>query len=149
MAGRMAGPVSEFAALLDDIMAERAEGDTSNPRISVDYLAAVEELHSGRIRFAEEAVRAEYATADEHKHKVRPARQKIDPPSIDPLDVARELGLDGGRPPRDLDRVRRDFAFRNHPDRVAVELRERAMVRMQIANMLIDEAKRASVRSGR
>jgi hypothetical protein len=146
MAGHTAGPVSEFAALLDDIMAERAEDDKPNPRISVDYLAAVEELHSGRIRFGEEAVRAEYATAEEREPKARPARQKIDPPSIDPTDVARELGLDGGKLPRDLDRVRRDFAFRNHPDRVATELRERAMVRMQIANMLIDEAKRAGMR---
>lgn len=142
----MAGPVSDFAALLDDIMAERAEDDEPNPRISVDYLAVMEELHSGRIRFAEESVRAEYASAEQRKP--RAPRQQVAPPSIDPIDVARELGLGNGKPPRDLDRVRRDFAFRNHPDRVAVELRERAMVRMQIANMLIDEAKRAGSRKG-
>lgn len=148
MAGHTAGPVSEFAALLDDIMSERAEDDKPNPRISVDYLAAMEELHSGRIRFGEEAVRAEYAAAKERKPRARTTRRKIDPPSIDPVDVARELGLDGGKLPRDLDRIRRDFAFSNHPDRVAAELRERAMVRMQIANMLIDEAKRAGMRKG-
>jgi hypothetical protein len=28
----------------------------------------------------------------------------------------------------------------NHPDRVPPHLRQRAMIRMQIANMLIDEA---------
>ncbi len=43
-------------------------------------------------------------------------------------------------------RKRRAFAFKNHPDRVAPHLRQRAMVRMQVANMLIDEAKKATRR---
>lgn len=38
--------------------------------------------------------------------------------------------------------MRRDFAFHNHPE----HLRARAIIRMQVANMLIDEAKRDRVR---
>ena len=41
----------------------------------------------------------------------------------------------------ELDRARRSFALRYHPDRMPEEMRERAALRMQIANMLIDEAK--------
>lgn len=64
------------------------------------------------------------------------------PPETTPEAIARELALGRIRHPRDLDRLRRDFAFRNHPDRVRPEWRERAMIRMQIANRMIDEAKR-------
>jgi hypothetical protein len=64
------------------------------------------------------------------------------PPSVQPELIAAELGLDRAMPPKALDQLRRAFAFKNHPDRVKPELRERAMVRMQIANRLIDEAKR-------
>ena len=45
--------------------------------------------------------------------------------------------------------MRRSFAFANHPDRVAPHLRQRAMIRMQVANMLIDEAKRRAVAGAR
>ena len=71
-------------------------------------------------------------------------------PPIEPEAIARELGLEKLQAVRDFSRVRRDFAFRNHPDRVAPHLRERAIQRMQVANVLIDEAKRralAKVRS--
>ena len=44
---------------------------------------------------------------------------------------------------------RRAFAFKNHPDRVAPHLRQRAMVRMQVANMLIDEAEQKAARRER
>lgn len=53
-----------------------------------------------------------------------------------------ELGLDRAKGTADFNRLRRSFAFRNHPDRVAPHLRQRAMVRMQVANMLIDDARR-------
>ena len=57
-------------------------------------------------------------------------------------DIERYRGARIGREkPETLDRLRREFAFRNHPDRVAPELRQRAIVRMQIANRMIDDAK--------
>ena len=54
----------------------------------------------------------------------------------------RELGIKPKSKPEELDRARRAFAMRYHPDRVPEEHRERAVLRMQIANMLIDKAKR-------
>ena len=57
--------------------------------------------------------------------------------------LARELGIGPQSRQDDLDRARRAFAMRYHPDRMPEEHRERAALRMQIANMLIDEAKRA------
>nr|WP_230978897.1 hypothetical protein [Mesorhizobium composti] len=121
-----------------------------------DYLAVADELHSGRIRVAGEAVAAEYretgadmaaefaalleqaraALADE-----QPLPQEVLPP-IDPDAIAAELGLDRPATELDLSRLRRSFAFANHPDRVAPHLRQRAMIRMQVANMLIDDAQR-------
>ena len=68
-------------------------------------------------------------------------------PSIEPEAISRELGLSGSMPSAELGAKRRAFAFKNHPDRVAPHLRQRAMVRMQVANMLIDEAKKAARRS--
>lgn len=56
-----------------------------------------------------------------------------------------ELGLDTPKAVADFGRMRRSFAFSNHPDRVAPHLRQRAMIRMQVANMLIDEAKRRAL----
>ena len=44
--------------------------------------------------------------------------------------------------------MRRSFALANHPDRVAPHLRQRAMVRMQLANMMIDDAKRRAAKKG-
>jgi len=66
-------------------------------------------------------------------------------PPIDPESIAAELGLNQPKSTADFGRMRRSFAFTNHPDRVAPHLRQRAMIRMQVANMLIDEAKRRAV----
>jgi hypothetical protein len=152
------GAKRDFASLLDDLFAASDAGGeaAAAPSIPFDYLAVVDELHSGRIRVAGEAVAAEYreagadmaaefaalleqaraALADE-----QPLPQEVLPP-IEPDAIAAELGLDGSAPTPDLGRLRRSFAFANHPDRVAPHLRQRAMIRMQVANMLIDEAQR-------
>jgi hypothetical protein len=62
-------------------------------------------------------------------------------PETSPDAIIRELALHRIADLKSLDRVRREFAFRNHPDRVRPEWRDRAMARMQTANRLIDEAK--------
>ena len=54
--------------------------------------------------------------------------------------VARELRLSDGLAPAELHRIRRAFAFRNHPDRVSTPLKRRALQRMTEANALIDAA---------
>ena len=54
--------------------------------------------------------------------------------------IRRELGLADIRTTRDLRQARRRFARANHPDRYPVWLRPRCLLRMAIANALIDEA---------
>lgn len=54
--------------------------------------------------------------------------------------VAAELGLTRELTVDDLNRVRRDFALANHPDRVAPALGHYATQRMTAANTLIDQA---------
>ena len=129
----------DFASMLDELLAERAREPDRAHLQSMDYLSVVEELHSGRIVFSDEGLHAAYASASE------PAIAEPQP-SVDPEEIARELGLEGAAKPRDLDRLRRDFALRNHPDRAPEHLRARAVIRMQVANMLIDEAKRRRLR---
>lgn len=147
-------PGADFASLLDEAMVDEDEEGKASLSGSVDYLSVVEELHSGRIHFSAEAARREYlATEGLEAEAVRatPTIQAppLEPslPSVDPSDIARELGLGSRSAKRNLDHLRREFAFKNHPDRVGDEMRGRAIVRMQIANMLIDEAKRARSKS--
>lgn len=152
----------DFASLLDDLFQaatpEAEEAAPAAPSIPFDYLSVVEELHSGRIQVSGEEASAEYraaaATIEEVLHELDlrraevaapplEAEPELEPwPSTDPEDIARELGLALLRSRDDFARARRAFAFANHPDRVAPHLRETAIVRMQIANVLIDEALR-------
>lgn len=159
----------DFASLLDDLIvaSERGEFEPA-PTIPFDYLAVAEELHSGRIRVAGETVAAEYreagasladefdslfdmfrteigAEAEVVEEPVEP--EEAEQPSIDPEAIAAELGLAEAKP-ADLAKMRRSFALANHPDRVAPHLRQRAMVRMQLANMMIDDAKRRAAKKG-
>ena len=52
--------------------------------------------------------------------------------------IARELGLRADLALAELRRIRREFAKKNHPDRIEPALRVNAARRMTIANMLID-----------
>ncbi|WP_082550064.1 hypothetical protein [Mesorhizobium sp. Root157] len=148
--------------MLDDLFVtssvedEAAPQPAPQPANAVDYLAVVDELHSGRIKVSEEALAAQYREtghdlATEFAALLDQARlalageiaQPEKLPAIDPETIATELGL--GRPGIDYGQLRRSFAFANHPDRVPPHLHERAMIRMQVANMLIDEAKRKAL----
>ena len=60
--------------------------------------------------------------------------------SLDPDDIADELGLSAMSSAEALSSIRRKFALQNHPDRVRPAYRDRANQRMTIANMLIDQA---------
>ncbi|HEY6632492.1 MAG TPA: hypothetical protein VIZ90_13645 [Rhizobiaceae bacterium] len=133
------------------------------PSIPFDYLAVAEELHSGRIKVSREAAASEYRQAGEAMEaefeamlgevgmdEPAPAPAEpgaalsIEPPSIEPDVIALELRLDDASP-GDLGRLRRAFALKNHPDRVAPHLRQVALARMQVANGLIDEARRRAL----
>lgn len=142
----------DFGSLLDELMAAIPAADEARvrPNIPFDYVSVAEELHSGRIRVSPDAVAAEYRDAEEAAEAAEILFAAVDQalaaetlPSTEPKAIAKELGLDSNVvPAEELSRRRRTFAFRNHPDRVAPHLREVAMVRMQVANSLIDEAER-------
>jgi hypothetical protein len=60
------------------------------------------------------------------------------PPKNEDEAIARELGLGADLAVVELRRIRREFAKKNHPDRIEPALRVNAARRMTIANMLID-----------
>lgn len=84
---------------------------------------------------------AEEAYAEEAAEKMPPAEPRPSEPGRPRSEqdvIAEELGLGRALGKADLERLRRDFAKRNHPDRCAPALRSTAARRMSIANMLID-----------
>ena len=138
-------------------MAEKPGESAPRPTIPFDYLAVAEELHSGRIKVSGEAAAAEYREAGEGAEaelsalleefdveETPAAPEAAELPSIEPDAIKLELGLDKALP-ADFGRLRRAFALKNHPDRVAPHLKQRALQRMQVANGLIDEAKRRAL----
>ena len=153
------GTNRDFASLLDDLFvaADKPVETAPRPTIPFDYLAVADELHSGRIEVSGEAAAAQYREAGEGAEAELPALlgevdvmealtapEIIEPPSIEPDAIAAELGL-ADAAPADFGKLRRAFALKNHPDRVAPDLRQRALQRMQVANGLIDEAKRRAL----
>lgn len=149
----------DFGSLLDQLIAAADEADPADeddgapaPSLRVDMLAQIERLQAENMAlFPDRALR-------EYGDNAQPAPQEGAGPAetaahlqpaledlffLDPESIARELGIKPKSKPDELDRARRAFALRYHPDRMPEELRERAALRMQIANMLIDEAKRA------
>lgn len=163
---------SDFASLLEDLFvaAEKPEEGGGRPTIPFDYLAVADELHSGRIRVSDTAAAAEYrsvaegveaelaalldelaveaATAEQRDTVQTPEEIAPETLSVEPEEIAVELGLDTARP-ADLGQLRRAFALKNHPDRVPPLLRQRALQRMQVANVLIDEARRRALPKAR
>jgi hypothetical protein len=154
----------DFATLLKDLLAESEKGG-AGPQgpasVSFDYLSVAEELLSGRITVADETVAAVYreesgevddtveALFEAAGAVVEPEPEPVDLPPVEPEAISRELGLQGNMPIAHLAHIRRAFAFRNHPDRVAPHLRQRAQQRMQVANMLIDDARRRALAAAR
>ena len=67
-----------------------------------------------------------------------PARRSGDTP----IEIAAELGVGAALTVDQLMSRWRDFVWRNHPDRQPEAARERANVRVAIANMLYDRARR-------
>jgi hypothetical protein len=151
--------------LLDDLFVAADEPVEPAPRatISFDYLAVAEELHSGRITVSGGEAAAEYREAGEGIEaeleallgEVGVEQDITEPPAeivielpVEPEIIAVELGLNEAKP-ADLGRLRRVFALKNHPDRVPAHLRQNALKRMQVANGLIDEAKRRALAKAR
>ncbi len=150
---------SEFAALLDELIEARERearqrenaSDVRTPSMPFGLVGAQDAADAFFASVPGEvvadlyrqnaALRPESISIDN-----APGIEMPDPmpslPSIEPADIAGELALSAARNPHDIDRIRREFAFANHPDRVDPALRERAEIRMRIANMLIDQVKK-------
>ena len=62
--------------------------------------------------------------------------------------IAQELGVGATLTLRELASRRRDFIWRNHPDRQPVHARGRAGARVALANALYDAARRKLAKSG-
>lgn len=71
-----------------------------------------------------------------------PEPLRAEPAKTEDQLIAAELGLSPDLATVDLQRIRRDFAKKNHPDRFEPARRSTAARRMSIANMLIDEQMR-------
>ncbi|GHC61859.1 hypothetical protein [Limoniibacter endophyticus] len=149
----MATREGDFASLLDDLFDKVQPASVTPVQASaIDALNVADELYSGRIKVSATVAENIYREAREALGEgVRPAEPDVEEAGpddkVDQEAIAAELGLrrafwQSKLKPDDFDRIRRNFAMQNHPDRVAPHLRQRALVRMQIANMLIDEAKR-------
>ncbi len=148
----------DFTSLLDELMEatrqaeERESADGPAPSLQVDMLAQIERLQAENVTLFADNVMREYdanaGTDGARTHKgagdrpgdLQPALEDLF--FLDPDSISRELGIRPKSKPEELDKARRAFAMRYHPDRVPEEFRARAALRMQIANMLIDEAKR-------
>lgn len=148
---------SEFATLLDEMIAAKAREEDVSPRPAMPFgfVAPDDAVETLWASVPREFVAGLYRDTDAKGFvEDAPGIQTPEPPplplpSIDPEEIAAELRAAHARAPKDFDRLRREFALANHPDRVEPRLRERALVRMQIANMLIDNAKRAANVGGR
>lgn len=155
-----AGADLDFATLLDELIAASGEStedgeDFARPSLHVDLLAQIERLQAENVALFPDRALHEYgenagpaATQADAAPQQAGQEASLQPALddlffLDPQTIARELGIEPKARVEDLDRARRAFALRYHPDRVPEAFRERAALRMQIANMLIDEAKRS------
>jgi len=124
-ASRSAGITLESAASM-------REHQLRNVQVSVD--AVVSSLRDTRAA-APSASLDHYLEHQVVKHVQPRAALKTDPHAI-----AAELAISDRMSIADLNRLRREFALANHPDRFVNEDRDDASRRMTIANMLIDNA---------
>lgn len=141
----------DFASLLDEALASNGtEGSTAPARPKIPFNILGRRAADRTATVSDPEVAAEYLFAAADHFSIEPElSQLIEQPSIEPFDIARELRLTGRETPDTLDHIRREFAFANHPDRVSEDLRDRALIRMQIANRMIDDAKERSAKISR
>lgn len=131
--------LNNFEALIEDLFAKTDPQDEA-PKVphqfSIDSLEAAWELASN--------ARAMPVSPEESNKSFSPGygydgAEAVPDVSLDPGKIVGELGLHPEALEADIIALRREFALRNHPDRVPVELRDMATQRMMIANDLIDQ----------
>jgi len=137
------GAPSERAKRDDDqISAEDAPRPPPRLRSILGHISWPWRIGSGALRFAPAA---SYAEEDAELAEpvatgpgAKPAQPQPSPPQTEDEAIAEELGLHADLATAELQRIRRNFAKKNHPDRFAPAQRIGAARRMSIANMLID-----------
>jgi hypothetical protein len=127
---------SSFEMLIDDLF-DRDDRSNEVPRPSHPF-----SLNS--LEAAWELTVSSRGGIDERNARPRPKYFSDDSSNtepdafLDPNKILLELGLHSNLSEADVATLRREFALRNHPDRVPVELRDLATQRMMIANDLMD-----------
>jgi hypothetical protein len=133
-------PPSSFETLIEDLFG-RADRQDEAPKpshqFSINSLEAAWELAAQARAMPHGADRdgEGQAAAPAYGYDRNDAARDV---SLDPAKIVGELGLRAGASDADITLLRREFALRNHPDRVPAELRDVATQRMMIANDLID-----------
>ncbi|MBS0235481.1 MAG: molecular chaperone DnaJ [Proteobacteria bacterium] len=126
---------SSFETLIDELFVRENEHvDAPRPnRFTIDSLEAAWALAAnsrGRSPERERRPKNPYSSDDD---------ANLDAETLlDPNKILLELGLDSNFSETDIAILRREFALRNHPDRVRDDLRDLATQRMMIANDLMD-----------
>jgi hypothetical protein len=131
MPNRKAAPRAEFPDVLNAVL--EAAGDVPGDDLPPDragwrmyaFLGAITQSPAG-------APASLYASAEP------PAGDEFEIPGLET--VPDDLRLTARMTTDDLHRIRREFALKNHPDRVPPAFRALATSRMVAANTLIDEA---------
>lgn len=127
---------SRFELLINELFSadDRPAGAPRPNRFSIDSLEAAWGLaaHSRGNR-SEERIRPKIPYPSEADGDEAPLEL------LDPNKILLELGLDANFSEADIVTLRREFALRNHPDRVHPDLRDLATQRMMIANDLMDQ----------
>lgn len=126
---------SSFEMLIDDLFGrdDRPAGAPRPPHFSINSLEAAWELaassRGGKEQNSKPSPPNHYAVdgADTGAESF-----------LDPNKILLELGLNSNFSEADVAALRREFALRNHPDRVPAELRSLATQRMMLANDLMD-----------
>jgi hypothetical protein len=133
----------EFAEVLDSTFRsaglEYSAPDPRRPRGAQSIAARLQQFFENdrerRASTPSDPLELYLANQKTNRKKSRPSRAVR---AVDPRSVANELGIAVQMTVADLNRLRREYALANHPDRVALADRENATRRMMLANMLID-----------
>jgi len=133
--------LNNFEALIEDLFAKTDPQD-EEPRVphqfSIDSLEAAWELASSARAMPTPSSSDDRGKTSTPVYGYDGAEAALDV-SLDANRIISELGLRPEALEADIVALRREFALRNHPDRVPIELRDMATQRMMIANDLIDQ----------
>ena len=136
MQSRPPTPSSDFETIIENLFGKFGEmGEAPRPshRFSINSLEAAWEVAAHSRGVPEGRGPAPLSRSYDDGHTLKDSAVWLDPERI-----LSELGLHGGASEADIPSLRREFALRNHPDRVPPELRDLATKRMMIANDLFD-----------